>query len=284
MALMDYYNTGDNGYGQFDGVAWNGQTFTASSTYTLTSIKFLVLRVFTPSDVTVSIRATSGGLPTGEDLCSETFDGNTLTTDSAGEWKEITFSSPIVVTSETVYAIIVRGAEPYLRWRWDDSSPTYTGGSRVGSADSGSTWTAYTGEDYMFEVYGTAVTPSKPTTPSPANTATNITLDQATLSWTAGANTDTFNIYFGESGSEVLVAEDQDVSDEDWAIVSLPLSYNTIYGWRVDAKNTNGTTTGDTWTFTTITFAPPVPTGKNTMQVIKRLVAAADDAFFYEDV
>lgn len=134
-----------------------------------------------------------------------------------------------------------------------------------------------------------AVLPSKPTAPSPTDSGTGVTLDQATLDWTAGANTDTFNIYFGESGSAVLVASDQDVSDEDWAIDSLPLLYNTAYEWRVDAVNASGTTTGDTWTFTALVFAPPAATvagsaSPNMMQIIKRVVAAAANTFWYEDV
>ncbi len=42
-------------------------------------------------------------------------------------------------------------------WRKDDSNPTYTGGSWVGSdsEDDGGNWTVYTSEDFMFEEWGT---------------------------------------------------------------------------------------------------------------------------------
>ncbi len=126
--------------------------------------------------------------------------------------------------------------------------------------------------------------PGKVTNPSPSHTATGVTLDEPELSWTTGADTDTFNIYFGESGSVVLVASGQDVLDENWAIDFGTLGYGIPYEWRVDSINEFGTTTGDTWTFTTLTFAPPVASGSNTMKVIKRLIAVARNKFWYENV
>jgi len=121
--------------------------------------------------------------------------------------------------------------------------------------------------------------PDKPTNPTPSDTDTGVAVSTSELSWTAGANTDTFNVYFGESGSEVLVAENQIVTDENWAIPPGTLDYGTVYGWRVDAVNTFGTTTGDTWTFTTLTFSPPTDAS-----LVKRLVAAAKNKFYYEDI
>jgi hypothetical protein len=61
----------------------------------------------------------------------------------------------------------------------------------------------------------------------------------------------------------------------------VPFDYNTEYQWRIDSVNAQGTTTGDTWSFTTLVFTPPTVA---VFQVIKRLVAAAADTFWYEDL
>ena len=142
---QEYYNTGDDDFdyeGGGNGVVQKAQVFTAVGSHTIGSVKLLLARSFTPSTITVSIRATSSSKPTGDDLCSETFDGDTLTTDTAnGEWKQITFSSPITTVDGTKYAIVVKSVDTYYCWRQDDSSPSYTGGTLCGSGDSGEPWT-----------------------------------------------------------------------------------------------------------------------------------------------
>lgn len=124
--------------------------------------------------------------------------------------------------------------------------------------------------------------PSKPTTPVPADASTGITLDQATLAWTDGGGADTYNVYFGVSGGMTLQSSAQAAAS--WSITSLPLSYNTSYQWRIDATNVGGTTTGDTWLFTTLAFTPPVASGLNNMVTVRRLVAAANSKIWYEAI
>jgi len=157
---FDYYKTGDDGSAGIAGANWAAQTFTASASYTIKSVKLLLYRLVVggPGTVTVTINTTSGGKPTGSILCSGTTDGNTLTTSSSGEWREITFGAGSALTSTTVYSIVVSApaASYNLRWRDDSSSPTYTGGSNCYSSNSGSTWTADTGTDMMFDTYGDA--------------------------------------------------------------------------------------------------------------------------------
>lgn len=104
---------------------------------------------------------------------------------------------------------------------------------------------------------------------------------------------ETYDIYFGPTGSLVLISEDQaGLSIE----VPYALEYNTEYSWRVDATNEHGTTTGDVWSFTTLVYDPPLPsgitlvngeptgtpTGVNNMVTLKRLVAVANNKVFYE--
>jgi len=281
MALIDSYNTGDSDKRQFAGAVWNGQVWTASQSYTLTSVKVLIYRVFTPSTVTVHIRNASGYLPTGADLASETFDGDTLTTSSSGEWKEITFNPTVSITTGQQYAIILSAADYYLEWRVDDIVPSYTGGQRVGSTDSGSSWTGYNGDDFMFEIYGDAGTvyaegtktvtaagtaslvagPGKATTPGPTDDQTNIYIAGSSainaFTWVAPVGeTPDYLVYFRASGGTWALQEtitDDSTTHYLSASVRGSLSYYSIYEWRVDTRDPDTllVTTGDTWTFIT---------------------------------
>ncbi len=155
MALQDYYNTGDDAFYSFlGGNAWKAQTFTANQTYTIGSLKLKLSRFGTPGNVTVSIRATAGGAPSGADLCVETFDGDTLSALPTYEWKEVTFSSPVELTSGVTYAIVVRVVTSTLYWGRDSTSSTYSGGGFYQSANAGVDWSLWSDtEDAMFETY-----------------------------------------------------------------------------------------------------------------------------------
>jgi len=152
-----FYSSGDDGYIAALGNTWRAQTFTPSTKHRITSIKLLLYRSGSPGTITVSIRGTSGGVPTGADLCSGTTNGNTLPIGSPYEWREITFTSGYVLQASTKYAIVVRvpdsGAD-YLAWRVDGTSPTYTGGAFCSSGNAGSSWEENTSIDCMFEEWG----------------------------------------------------------------------------------------------------------------------------------
>lgn len=143
---------------------------------------------------------------------------------------------------------------------------------------SSDTWLLEVSSSFTVSTVGGP--PSKAVNPSPAHTATGVPLVTSQLSWDDGGDADTFNVYFGESGSEVLVSSAQIA--ETWTIPSQTLDYGVTYAWRIDSTNGNGTTTGDTWTFTALVFDPPVASGRNNMATIRRLVAVAKGTFYYE--
>lgn len=162
-SLIDYYNTGDNDV--FDiGPSTDraGQIFTASSNYYISSVKLLLYRIGSPGTITVELQSVSNNFPSNTILISGTTDGDTLTTNSSGEWREITFSSSYLLISGTQYAVVIRDNGDVFngaQWRIDDSSPTYSGGSLVNSIDSGTNWGYPFGggidsRDCMFETYG----------------------------------------------------------------------------------------------------------------------------------
>jgi hypothetical protein len=74
----------------------------------MSSIVLRVFRTGSPGTITVSLRAVSGGVPIEPDLASGTFDGDTVTEDSAGEWATATFGTAYSVTNGTTYAIVIR--------------------------------------------------------------------------------------------------------------------------------------------------------------------------------
>ncbi len=138
------------------GVNWGSQTFTPAA-HTVTSVKILSYRVGSPGTVTVSIRATAGGLPTGADLCSGTIDGNTFTTDVAGALYEITLGAGTLLAVATLYAIVVRATAGdntnYIFWMGTVLSG-YAGGTAPNSTNSGVNWTDNATYDCAFEDWG----------------------------------------------------------------------------------------------------------------------------------
>ena len=102
-------------------------------------------------------------------------------------------------------------------------------------------------------------TPGPAVNPFPADGATNLAIDTA-LSWTAGADTDSHDVYFGLTSS--LGPGDfqgnQPTTDFDPGL----LTHATTYYWRIDEVNGNGTTEGVTWSFSTEAAPPGNPPGQ----------------------
>ncbi|KKT07613.1 MAG: Fibronectin type III domain protein [Parcubacteria group bacterium GW2011_GWA2_43_17] len=117
---------------------------------------------------------------------------------------------------------------------------------RIDEVGSGSTTT---GTVWSFT---TAAAPGQATTPSPANSATGVSLTP-TLSWTAGSGTITHDVYFGTTSPGTFRGNQAGTS-----YVPGTLSASTTYYWRIDEVGPGGTTTGTVWNFTTTD--PPVPT------------------------
>ena len=117
----------------------------------------------------------------------------------------------------------------------------------------------------------------------------------------------TYDVYWG-TDSENLNLVASGINDLSYPMpIEGILDYGVVYYWRIDATNEYGTTEGDTWSFTTMFFDPPAystqekviygedpsdpeaetetaPSGENNIITVERLVAIADNKFFYEDV
>ena len=161
-ALQENYNTGDDNDNNWFGAGWGGQTFTVVTGHNCIAVKLKLYRSGTPGTpgtITASIRETDGnGFPTGADLASGTYDGNTLSSSSPGAFVEIRFTGAATLLTGKKYAIVIRApsgdANSQLHWRIHFQAGTYTTGNEVQSADSGSSWSNTNNDnDAMFEEY-----------------------------------------------------------------------------------------------------------------------------------
>ncbi len=93
--------------------------------------------------------------------------------------------------------------------------------------------------------------PNEPSSPSPSDSATNISLSTV-LGWTGGdpdGDNVTYRVYFGTDVSPPLVSENQ--TETSYSPTSL--NYATKYYWRVVARDEHGMAAkGPVWQFTTV--------------------------------
>ena len=155
---------GTNGVG-ITASTYGGQTFTPSVSGSLVQVD---LNLFcsgctgTTPDLTLSLRATSGGLPTGSDLASATISGFSSGVEG---FHTATFASPPVLTVGTQYAFVIHPtANPspgtYALTRSGTSTAgadTYAGGTRISGTSSGTVWsiplTGGVSTDSGFKIY-----------------------------------------------------------------------------------------------------------------------------------
>lgn len=157
----EYYDAGDDAAVELYGNIWGAQTFTTGATsHTVSSVRLELYREGTPSTITVSIRTTAAGDPSGTDLTSGTIDGDAITTDTAGVWYAFDLTNYSLEAS-TMYAIVVRAvagdSTNSVHWRSDASAGAEPNGQEETSNNAGTTWTGDSDDDFMFEVWGDPV-------------------------------------------------------------------------------------------------------------------------------
>ena len=105
--------------------------------------------------------------------------------------------------------------------------------------------------------------PGQPGNPTPSNGASAVSVNQD-LSWGAASGASSYDVYFGTSAS--LGSGDLQGNQSGTSYALGTLAFSTTYYWRIDAVNGSGTTTGQTWSFTTEadTIAPPGQPGSPT--------------------
>ena len=223
---------------------WTGQTFIPAVTGSLVKVDVPLFCANGANpctgpagNLTLSVRNTSAGLPTGADLASATIPGFTS---NAGATFTATFGAPPVLTSGTQYALILRPVTNPAAgsYAWIRSSPsTYANGSRVTSTNSGGTWTADTTRDFNFKAYmqtgynasGNLVSGTKDANPAPG-----LTPIWSTFSWNATTPAST-SLKFQLAGSNSVNGPFNFVGPDGTAatfFTTSPASLGQFYGLR----------------------------------------------------
>lgn len=139
---------------------------------------------------------------------------------------------PMPITLSYVGASLIRRLPP--KWGWN-SNPIVYNGARIDL------------------VRDTGLPPVKAIAVDPEDEEEDVPVD-GSLAWQDGGYADVFDIYLGTDPYELaLLSADQDATNYT---PPSDLEYETVYYWRIDSKNVNGTTTGDLWSFET---EPPPP-------------------------
>ncbi len=94
--------------------------------------------------------------------------------------------------------------------------------------------------------------PGKASSPIPTDSATNVGVT-TDISWTAGTGATNYNVYFGTNSTPS--AGELKGNQPGLTYDTNTMSNSTTYYWRIDSNNTAGVTTGDIWSFTTISGA-----------------------------
>ncbi len=141
--------------------------------------------------------------------------------------------------------------------------------------------------------------PTSASGPIPSDGASDVDID-TDLSWIAGLDTDSHDVYFGTSEEAVTEADTDDASvfrgnQTDTTFELDTLLADTEYFWRIDEVNAAGTTKGDVFSFTTGmlpgAISNPSPADGATMTPIDTLLSwtagddtASHDVYFGKDM
>ncbi len=107
-----------------------------------------------------------------------------------------------------------------------------------------------TGSVWSFTTEAATPPPGQASNPNPADGATDINTT-VTLSWTAGTDATSHDVYFGTSSPGTFQGNQTAATFDPGTLAN-----STTYYWRIDEVNAYGTTTGVVWSFTTVA-APP---------------------------
>ena len=97
------------------------------------------------------------------------------------------------------------------------------------------------------------LTPGQASNPNPLD-GTSISNLEADLSWTAGFNATSHNVYFGTSSPPAFRGNQAATTFDPGT-----MTFHTTYYWRINEVNAYGTTTGTVWRFTIFEPPPPPP-------------------------
>lgn len=99
----------------------------------------------------------------------------------------------------------------------------------------------------------------------PANNATGIAVN-GNLTWTWGADTDTYDLWFGPTGTMTKVVDNQPAGTASYSYTGLTIG--TAYSWQVVSRNATGITNGPVVSFMTAMPAGMIQVGTGTVTTL----------------
>ncbi|MCF8407911.1 MAG: T9SS type A sorting domain-containing protein [Crocinitomicaceae bacterium] len=183
-------------------------------------------------------------------------------------------ASPTVVTASfTVSSLQAPGNYRMRIGAGDAAAP--------GACTTGTTWTCF--EDYTINVQAIPLA-TCPTLTAPANAATGVSLTP-TLTWTAGSNTSSYDVYLSTNQTDVnnesAIAR-VSTAQAGTSYTSAALTPSATYYWRIVPKNSFGTAaTGCTTRSFTTTAPTPTISQSGTLSAFSACqnVASAQQSF-----
>jgi hypothetical protein len=132
-----------------------------------------------------------------------------------------------------------------------------------------------TATEYLITVVSA---PSAPTLASPSNGATGVSTS-STLSWNSSTGATSYRLQVSTNSSFSSLVYDQSGITGTSQQVS-GLANNTLYYWRVNATNAEGTSSySSTWSFTTAVNPPANPNGQNIAPLATVTVSATGSCY-----
>jgi hypothetical protein len=131
-----------------------------------------------------------------------------------------------------------------------DPQTTYFYRIRSFSGNDTSSW-AYTGSATTFAA---GEYPGPVSLIAPGNNQAEVAITGTSLQWEAGPYSLSFDVYLGNSMNTMELVDSATAALE---FQTGSLTFGTDYFWRVDARNSNGITEGEVWSFTTLEAAEP---------------------------
>jgi GH25 family lysozyme M1 (1,4-beta-N-acetylmuramidase) len=159
-----------------------------------------------------------------------------------GDWVTTTTSVKAWATSAVsgAYTSVASGVTGKVL-----TGPVYGNGFQRWQVQFNNGVTGWVAEDFMV-----SATPAAPSAPNPANTTSPVKTLPANFTWT-GSNSSKYDVYL--DGAKVTTT-----GTASWAHTTIA---NGTHTWRIDARNSELTTTGTTWTFVYDSVAPTASFG-----------------------
>lgn len=141
----------NSGNAAISSTSYKGQTFTPSGDYNLGRVSFWMRGSLAGStNVTMSVTATTAGLPSGDDLATVVIDGSTIS-DSEEEWIDFDIEPPLAVSNGVVYACFASvPSGTYYTFGYKNSDEVAGGNYLQGGPGA---WSAVPTYDATFRLY-----------------------------------------------------------------------------------------------------------------------------------